>query len=77
MYRISTEIGEKYINAQTKLPLYVSANDIWTYDDKQRIVEAKNQVKCMDRGWGQKDGDNVGWWQKHGGPNQKFTFELV
>ena len=77
--RISTENGEKYINAETKLPLYAqwSTTDTWIYDNLQRIVEAKDQKKALDRGWGQNDGQGVGWWKKHGGPNQKFTFELL
>ena len=76
-HRVSSENGEKYINAKTKLPLYVSTNNDWIYDNQQRIVEAKDQVKAMDRGWNKADGQGVGWWQKHGGPNQKFTFNLV
>jgi len=76
-FRISSQNGEKYVNALTNLPFFVSANDIWIYDDKERIVEAKDQVKALDRGWNQADGADVGWWQKHGGPNQKFTFVLV
>jgi len=77
--RISTDNGEKYINAETKLPLYAqwSTTDTWIYDNLQRIVEAKDQKKALDRGWGQNDGQGVGWWKKHGGPNQKFTFELL
>ena len=73
----SSTNGERYVNALTKLPLFASNNDNWIYDDKERIVDAKDQAKALDRGWTQADGADVGWWQKHGGPNQKFTFVLV
>ena len=73
----TTGSAEKYVNVQTKLPLFVSSNSEWTYDSQNRIVETKNNVKALDRSWGGKDGDNVGWWNKHGADIQKFDFVLV
>jgi len=75
--RVSSGSGEKYINVQTKLPLYVTTTDTWIYDSQQRIVEAKNQAKALDRGWQKKNGVNVIMWNKHQWKNQKFTFDLA
>ena len=69
-----SENGEKYMNVQTKLPLFVGSNYEWTFDSQNRIVEVKDNKKALDRGWGRKNGDKVHWWDKHGGPNQKFEF---
>ena len=68
--------GAKLMNVGTGLPLFVSNNDIWNYDEKERIVGGW-EGKAIDRGWNQKDGVNCGWWTAHDGPNQKFTFELI
>ena len=76
-YRVSSGNGEKYINVLTKLPLYVTTTDTWIYDNQQRIVEAKNQAKALDRGWQKKNGVNVIMWNKHQWKNQKFTFDLA
>jgi len=75
--RVSSENGEKYINVQTKLPFYVSTTDTWIYDNQQRIVEAKDQAKALDRGWRKQDGQGIVMWNKHQWKNQKFTFNLV
>merc|ERR1711935_607990 len=75
--RVSSENGEKYINVQTKLPFYVSTTDTWIYDNQQRIVEAKDQEKALDRGWRKQDGQGIVMWNKHQWKNQKFTFNLV
>ena len=32
---------------------------------------------AWDRGWGQKNGDNVGVWNQHNGANQKFKLEAL
>ena len=66
-----------YVNAKSKLPLFVKTNSLWAYDDQMRIVDFRDQKKALDRGWVQKDGDRVGWWKKHGGPNQKFEFKAA
>ena len=68
---------EKYFNVKTKLPLFVNSNDEWIFDSEQRIVEAKNKAKALDRGWTQADGQIVTWWSKHGFDTQKFSFEKV
>ena len=76
-HRYTTEEAEKFVNVQTKLPLFVGTNNEWTYDDHNRIVEVKNNKKALDRGWGRKNGDLVIMWDKHQGPNQKFDFVQI
>ena len=64
------------MNVGTGLPLFVWNNDIWNYDEEERLIAAQNG-NAMESQWNQIDGRICGWWTAHNGPNQKFTFELI
>ena len=76
--KVQTANGETYVNVQTKLPLFVSFNEMWTYDaQKMTIVAMTKEAKAIDRTWAKQDGINLVWWQAHGAVNQQFFFEAV
>jgi len=65
------------MNVGTGLPLFVSNNDIWNYDEEERLIAAKNGWALV-RPWGQFDGGDCGWWEHIGDQLVfKFTFELI
>ena len=64
------------MNVGTGLPLFVWNNDIWNYDEEERLIAAKNGY-ALYRRWNQIDGVPCGWSAAHHGQNQKFTFELI
>ena len=77
--KYETDQGDKYFNAQTMLPLFMLPTvDTFIYEtDTKTILNANDPNQALDRGWGQNDGVGIQFWNKHGAPNQKFTFEYV
>ena len=66
-----------FFNAKTKLPLLVKTNDVWIHDEKDRLIDAGNQNKALDRTWSQSEGADVIEWDKHNGANQKFRIQWL
>lgn len=76
--RVPIEGGERFINMETNLPLFVAFNEDWSYNpDTKLIIEMNGQHRAIDRGWSQVDGANVAWYTAHGAPNQQFRLESV
>ncbi len=77
---IQTDVGNQWINVGTGLPLQGWGNIksfILPLDDQDRILDARNPGKALNRGWAQQDGVPVGGWNKHGGLNQKWTIQYL
>ena len=76
--RVPIDGGERFINIETQLPLFVSFNEDWSYNpDTKLIISLNGAPRAIDRGWNQFDGANVAWYNAHGAPNQQFTFEPI
>ena len=63
------------MNVGTGLPLFVWNNDIWNYDEEERLIAAQNG-NALHRPLNQIDGVTCWWAPAHGGQNQKFTFGI-
>ena len=70
---IESGYGKQLLNVGTGLALKAGRGRSWNLDDAEGLIwDSRNPKKVIDRGWGQKDGQGVGYWKKHNGINQRF-----